>query len=126
MTALCALFLIVASGFSPATQQFSKDQTLPVTRFAPDLDSTFSVQNLESVNVGWVNIHLSNNTYAYLNITGQGTFSSQALSYAPYECTIHGQTFGMNTPTWIMIDLHTAVLVTWIGNVIRIDQTETN
>jgi hypothetical protein len=94
----------------------------PVTqRMAPDMDSSFNVVNQTTVNVGWCNVHLSNNTYSYIYASGQGTFST-TLAYGPYECTIHGQTFGMNYPTRIIIDAHTSVRATWTGNVITIDE----
>jgi hypothetical protein len=89
-------------------------------RVAQDIDSSFNIVNQTTVNVGWCNVHLSNSTYAYIYVSGQGTFSTP-LAYAPYECTIHGQTFGINYPTRIIIDAHTSVKATWVGNIITIN-----
>ena len=88
-------------------------------------DISFSAQNATSVDVGWLTIHLSDNTYAYINITGGGTFTA-SLGAEAYECSIHGQSFVPNTPARILIDAHTSVRVTWTGNITTIDDVETS
>ena len=108
-----------------AIHQTSADRTsvIPLDRLAQDVLS-FSAENRTSVNIGWVNIHLTDGTYAYINVTGSGTFTTTTSSQ-PYECTVHGQTFGQNTPTRIIIDAHTSVRATWTTNIIVFDQVET-
>ncbi len=102
----------------------SQVERMPVLqRIAQNVD--FGVSNVTTVNVGWLNIHLADNSYSYIDITGQGTFSTSLTSQA-YECAIHGQSFAPNTPTRIIIDTHTSVRVTWTGNIIVIDDVEIN
>ena len=102
----------------------SQVERMPILqRIAQNVD--FSVSNVTTANVGWLNIHLADNSYSYINITGEGTFSTSIASQA-YECAIHGQSFAPNTPTRIIIDTHTSVRVTWTGNIITIDDVETN
>ena len=102
----------------------SQVERMPVLqRIAQNVD--FSVSNVTAVNVGWLNIHLADNSYSYIDINGQGTFSASLASQA-YECSIHGQSFAPNTPTRIIIDTHTSVRVTWNGSIITIDDEEVN
>ncbi len=119
-----ALFphVLNASGLHPADA--GGTHAIPIHRLAQDV-SSFSAQNQTIANVRWINIHLSDGSYAYINVTGGGTFFTSLIASA-YECSIHGQSFGPDTPTRIIIDLHTSVRVTWTGNVIMIDDLETN
>jgi hypothetical protein len=94
-----------------------------IQRLAEDAGSTFSVQNETSVNIGWVQIHLSDGSYAYIDVTGSGTFETTIAATA-YECALHGQSFAQNNPTQIVVDLHTSVRLTWTGNVIVVDNAE--
>ena len=87
-------------------------------------DSTFSVQNLTSVNVGWVTIHLADGSYSYINVTGSGTFNATISDYAA-DCSLHGQGFAEGTPARINIDAHNSVRVIWTANIIVVDQWET-
>jgi len=123
MTKICALFFTAIFLHHPSSHRPDAKHTETFFK-AQTYDSTFTVRNYEPVNIGWVNIHLSDNTYAYINVTGQGTYST-TLQAAPYECSIHGQSFGPNTPTWIVVDAHTAVQLTWTDNVIVVSAEET-
>jgi hypothetical protein len=121
-----AVFLFqpkVSKGISLLTQTQLMQPIPVVYRVADDYDSTFRVQNYTDVNIGWINIHLSNDSYSYLNITSSGIYSTP-LYYAPYECSIHGQTFVMNVPKTIYIDLHTSVVATWTGNVVVLNDEQ--
>src|SRR4051794_7371134 len=66
-------------------------------------NSTFSVANSTTVNVGTVTIH-SSGTNTYINVTGSGTFSAD-VSGTPDACIINGQ-YVTGTPSWIVIDAH--------------------
>jgi hypothetical protein len=117
---LLALFLLPQAH----TLQVSKTTLPPNVQHVTILDNNFSIQNTTMSSVGWCNIHLIDNTYSYIDVTTSGTFAITLL-LQPYECSIHGQSFGPNTPTRIIIDEHTSVRATWTGNIIVIDDLET-
>jgi hypothetical protein len=87
-------------------------------------DSTFSVNNETSVDVGWLTVHSVGYADSYINITGSGNFST-TLPYYASGCEIHGQSFPQSVPTRIIIDAHTSVRVTWTSNIIVVDIAET-
>ena len=88
-------------------------------------DSTFTVQNETSADVGWLTITVTGSTYSYININATGTFSTTLSNYAA-ACSIHGQSFSEGTPATIIIDAHTTVRVTWTGSIIVVDQEITH
>ena len=120
LNCLLSLFAIVPQ----ASSQFPTKGSLPmVQRIAQD--GNFSIQNQTTINVGWAAILLSDYSDDFIDVTGLGTFST-TLSLGPTQCTINGQSFGYGSAAWIQISIHTAVHATWTGNVIVIDQEETN
>ena len=126
-----AAFLLPFNFSVSATEIHGGNATAQVTQISqkyfaplpPEYDSSFTAENYTSANVGWLNIQLWDGTYAYINISGSGNFSTN-LSVAPYLCSIHGQSFAPNNPTKIYLDLHTSVVATWAGNVVVIDDQE--
>ncbi len=131
MAALFALFLslVVFSASSSSAKNtivFHDHVSIVRENFIPTFtDSTFSVQNQTTADVGWLTITVTGSTYSYINITGAGTFSTTLSNYAA-NCAIHGQTFAEGTPTTITIDAHTTVRVTWTGSIIVVDQEITH
>ena len=87
-------------------------------------DSSFSVENQTSVDVGWINVHLADGSYSYINVTGSGVFNTTLTDYAA-DCSLHGQSFPTGVPTRIIIDAHTSVRVSWTANIIVVDEAET-
>ena len=123
---LSATLLSVSPNGKEAVHRVSEThQVTENVNFMPDFtDSTFSVQNLTSVDAGWVTIYLADSTNCYINVTGEGLFYTTLTNY-PYECSLHGHSFGEGIPTRIIIDAHTSVRVTWTSSVIVIYQGET-
>ena len=124
MTTLLGLLLSLSLLSSPKTNLgIENKQALgQVERVATD-ESTFTVQNQTTVNVGVVAIQESNQGTLQISVPGQGTFSG-SLTAAPVSCTIHGQLCTQGVPTWIVIDQHTSVRATWTDDIIVIDQQE--
>ena len=87
------------------------------------IDSTFGAHNTTSVTVGWLTIHLADQSSAYINISGQGYYST-TLSSSPAACEINGQGFYEGVAKRVNIDVHTSVRVVWTGSIIVIDQDE--
>jgi hypothetical protein len=87
------------------------------------LETTFSIVNQTSVNVGWVTVHLSGSADVQIDVTGSGTFSVN-ISDTPVSCTINAQSFTEGSPTWIIIDAHTSVLVDWNGSIVTVEDSE--
>ena len=112
---------LILPSFESALTQEHIPQTLEL--LSVENDSSFLVQNLTDVTVGWLNINLDNSSYASINVTGSGYFSINLIN-SPVECTIHGQSFIINNPTRIYIDLHTSVRATWTGNIVVLDEKE--
>jgi hypothetical protein len=132
MTALLAL-LISLSLFSSrssvnhpeGSDAINRVSTAEVNFMPTFTDSTFTAQNQTSVNVGWMTIHVDGQADGSINVTGAGTFSTTLLNY-PLQCVIHGQSFGVGTPTRIIIDAHTSVRATWTASVVVFDDSETH
>jgi hypothetical protein len=85
-------------------------------------NSTFSVDNYTSVNIGTVTVHLASGSDTYINVTSSGTYTAD-ISDSPVTCSINGQ-YVTSTPTWITIDAHTAVRAAWSGSNITVDREQ--
>lgn len=110
------------SKYSKST--FNRDSKVQENFIPTFTDSTFTAQNETSVDVGWLTIHSIDSTNGNINVTGTGTFTTTISDY-PLTCSIHGQSFGIGIPTWIIIDAHTRVRATWTASVVVMDVSET-
>ena len=91
----------------------------------PNPDSTFNVENNTHINIGTVLIHLVDSTNANISVADSGHFSTH-IRDAPATCLVHGFPLVYALPTWVPIDTHTSVHVTWTSNVVIVDTSEVN
>ena len=123
MTAILGLLLSLSLLSSPVTKAGNQnlDNKAQIERIATD-ESTFTVQNSTTVNVGLVKIlNTANLQIGQINVTGAGTFST-SLTGTAVAATINGQICTFGVPVWIKINDHLAVRATLTTNIIVIDQ----
>jgi hypothetical protein len=108
---------------APNDNQYDQPHQLRTDTY-PDPDSTFYVQNNTHVNVGWVTIHMSDNSNAYINVPDSGTYSA-TLSHSPITSIINQQSLSYGNYSWIVINQHVGIHENWTTpNIVVIDQSE--
>lgn len=125
LTNMPLISLLISALLLAAPQASSSKRTLAGARSElTALSSTFTVDNQTSVAVGIVTVHFLILPDEHITVTGGGGFGV-SIDAAPIACIVNGQILPQNTPTWITIDEHTSVRMTWTSSVIVVDQALT-
>src|SRR5258708_10139860 len=116
MNTFIALLLSLSLVSSPRPQHqgnaINGRASVSQQEFRIQSDSSFSVDNETTVNIGILTISLADQSSTNLSVPSTGTFYSN-ISSSPVLCVINGQSFGYSDQKRIIIDSHTSVRVTW-------------
>jgi hypothetical protein len=124
MTTFLGLVLSLSLLSSPKTNVgIENKHALGQTERVATNESTFTVQNTTSENVGFVTVQEADQGNVQIAVTGQGAFSA-SLTASAVGCSINGQALTQGTPVKIVINDHTTVRATWNADIIVIDQDE--